>query len=150
MWDNLAGVCARQAAESTPASARRAVPDGDAQDEPEEPASAPPDARRAPYVAKNPNGLIAKSWDDPATRAKRTTRDHVEVLINGCGQPREFQSMAKVFAEFGIPKTHLPDVRANVKKMYQRFVNGECESEFMALEHRGNMFVFRIVKKERT
>lgn len=105
-----------------------------------------PPRQREPHICKNPDGLITKSWTDTMIREQRTTRDHVECIVDS-EPPREFRSLAQAFENYELPKKLLTDLRKRVKSEYRRFIAGESESEFVAIDYDERMFVFRIIKK---
>ena len=50
---------------------------------------------------------IARSWNDPKVKAKRSTRHRVRVS-NGKGDPTEYRSVKQAFDELGLPiKEHI-------------------------------------------
>jgi hypothetical protein len=109
------------------------------------PVCRPPRERQRP-VCHHPDGPIAKSWQEPDTRRARLTRDHVEAIADNADSV-EFRSIAKAFDAFEIPKKFLTQMRKDVKNAYQCFEKGESQSEFVAMEYKEKIFIFRIIKR---
>lgn len=114
-------------------------------DTPREPPERLPRVRK-PHICKHPDGLITQSWTELDIRTRRLTRDHVEAIVNN-DSPREFRSIAQAFKALKLPKKLLAELRIDIKKEYERFINGESESEFVAISHNNDTFIFRIIKK---